>query len=518
MYDGSRNLRGLTATSCLLGYFSQPPFEEVASVPCFLLLTMNTLVAAGGQKTKDYTMSSCKSILFSSIARVALLLLCLMSMTNIVAQTEDDTLSFYVKGHDKVHICKWDISNDSVWITVSEVVEDSDKISAKMLELDKKKRAWADSVMQAERSVYEAEIAKLEALMQHEKDKTKVEDEGQLAILKHLQHASNIPQSSRRAIDKGKVPKGMTEWFLNNMREKQREKIAKIRDPYRPVTWSDARSWNVWDGHRPPQKVIYMRVRNPYCVDNYLNGTFQGGWNENDYNYYSLIKGWEWAERETPEDKEEHYPHEIYYRFYVSHPDYRVRGENNEQVYNNQGKLVRILKVNGSNYDLEKELLEELCKRDFLANKYDIKSASPATLTALRIRFGITDGTDARFDKYMKMAEQARDEKAAATTIDAYNRATKKQDEALSVLMEYVAKEREPQALKYIEQLKEDHKDDFKYLYRVVRLDNLCLKFYWLNADKQLSCVGKVTWKNDGLFNSQYTIELLPNEEITIKQ
>ena len=273
-------------------------------------------------------------------------------------------------------------------------------------------------------------------------------------------------------------------------------------------------------------ELVKKRVRNPYCTDNYYNGYFNmSSLNTVKCHYNRQIAGWEWAAHEQYEQKEEHYPVSLHYRYYPSHPEYRFCGESRNEVYNAQGGLVRITDINGgylyfgeNRKDLKKEILEQLCKRDFLANKYDINNAKPETKTALCIRFGQTNGVDVRFANAMKKAQQARDEKVAARSIEAYNRAVQKQDEALRVLMEYVSKEREPQALKYINQLETDHKDDFQYLYKIERIDDVTLKITWLNSNKECGCIAKVTWKNDGPFKAQHEVEVLPNEAIAIRK
>jgi len=95
----------------------------------------------------------------------------------------------------------------------------------------------------------------------------------------------------------------------------------------------------------------------------------------------------------------------------------------------------------GQGYEeITEAVMMAICKRDFLANKYDINRAKPETLLALRIKFDLADAVDARFKKYMKMAQDARDEKLSSTTPAQYAAAQKKQNEAWNVLMEYVAK------------------------------------------------------------------------------
>ena len=173
----------------------------------------------------------------------------------------------------------------------------------------------------------------------------------------------------------------------------------------------------------------------------------------------------------------------------------------------------------GQGYEeITEAVMMAICKRDFLANKYDINSAKPETLLALRIKFDLADAVDVRFKKYMKMAQDARDEKLSATTPAQYAAAQKKQNEALNVLMEYVAKERDPQAMNYIKQLKSDHESELSYLYKIERVDNVTFKLYFLNDKMECGCIALMKWSNKEPYEAQYEIELLPCETINIRR
>ena len=438
------------------------------------------------------------------------------------AQTPKDSITIYENGRDVGRICKWDINNDSLWIAVDAVVIDTAKIELKVAEVDKQKRIKADSVMQVQREKYDVELAEIKALMEYEKSKKKVEDPKLYDRLKNYKwkHQSSMPSEYTESIfNKGKVPKGMTASYLQPDYDEILKKKDEISDPYQPAMWRDAyRSERLY-----PRKTIKRKVRNPYCADNYLNGYFhESDFANKDFSYYNMVRGWEWVDKEEYESKSEHYPAELSYRFYASHPEYRVM---QNEVYDAQGSLVGMTQVVAQGpYDggfwrsFEKDIRQQLYKRDFLANKYDINKSTPETLTALRIKLGIIKNTDdARMEKWKKMAIEARDEKAAATTVAAYNRAEKKLYEAV-MMMASLDKTSNPQAKKYLEQLEADHVDDFKYLYKIERLDDLSFKFYWLNSNKECGCIAKVTWKGDGAYKVQYDVELLPNEVVTIRQ
>lgn len=286
-----------------------------------------------------------------------------------------------------------------------------------------------------------------------------------------------------------------------------------------------------------PKKQIAIPKPNPDCRDNYFNGTFRLNnhkpWSEYESHHWDNPQqshGWEWAIWENRKDlrsKTVYFPEERSYQYHPSHPEYRISCNWRDNycyhpnVYNEKGVLVRAGNIDGLGQGYEEiteAVMMAICKRDFLANKYDINSAKPETLLALRIKFDLADAVDVRFKKYMKMAQDARDEKLSATTPAQYAAAQKKQNEALNVLMEYVAKEREPQAMNYIKQLKSDHESELSYLYKIERVDNVTFKLYFLNDKMECGCIALMKWSNKEPYEAQYEIELLPCETINIRR
>ena len=283
-----------------------------------------------------------------------------------------------------------------------------------------------------------------------------------------------------------------------------------------------------------PRKQIAIPKPNPDCRDHYFNGTFR----LSDYKPWSTYEshhwdesqqsqGWEWLNGKDLQSKTVYFPEERSYRYHPSHPEYRISCNWRDNycfhpnVYDEKGVLVRAGNIDGLGQGYEEiteAVMTAICKRDFLANKYDINSAKHETLLALRIKFNLADAVDARFKKYEKMAQEARDEIVSATTPAQYAAAKKKQSEALNVLMEYVAKEREPQAMNYIKQLKSDHQSELSYLYKIERVDNVTFKLYFLNDKIECGCIALMKWSNKEPYEAQYEFELLPCETITIRR
>ena len=169
-------------------------------------------------------------------------------------------------------------------------------------------------------------------------------------------------------------------------------------------------------------------------------------------------------------------------------------------------------------YDLKDVVMGVICKGDFLANKYDINKADKKTLVALRIRFGITKGVDERYEKYKNIYAASIYSMMFATTLKEYRSALAKRDEAMKVLQEYVYKTIDGHADRYIEQLKKDHSEDLKYLYKIERIDNTTFKIYYLNDKLECGCIVLMKWFSSDPYNSGYEIELLPCETITIRK
>ena len=221
------------------------------------------------------------------------------------------------------------------------------------------------------------------------------------------------------------------------------------------------------------------------------------------------------------ESKDIFFPTQISYYEQAGHTEYRFKryGERYD-AYNENGKLIRVDNLTGSNipYNMKKDVMLAICKRDFLANKYDINKSTKKTLDALRIRFGIVDGVDERFKQYKEMYIASRYEMVNALTPEEYGAALAKHDVALKVMKEYALKQIDQQADNYIKQLEADHENELKYLYKIERIDNTTFKLYYLNDKMECSCVALMKWFNTASYECEYEIELLPNETITIRR
>ena len=407
-----------------------------------------------------------------------------------------------------------------------------------------KTRPWVD------------EIAIIDKLIEYEMSGAKIIEDN---VWQYLARNSKERRQDKdeKTISKRKVPKGFTDDVLLP----RKNHLQSLIDGYNPKmpSWNDifydhkqqyeytdperGTCYVFMDGIALPMKKAAVPKPNPNCRDNYFNGVFNR-YNKSSrpcFNAYEnegekwdgaqQSQGWEWLYSEDIQNEMKYvkvyFPEELGYHTHPKHSEYRFRyvidwgGWN---AFDEKGALIRVdnmtkfFRFTKFQEAVMDDILMQLCKRDFLANKYNINSAKPETLAALRIKFDLADAVDARFKKYMKMAQDARDEIVAATTPAQYAAAKKKQNEALNVLMEYVAKEREPQAMNYIKQLKSDHQSELSYLYKIERVDNVTFKLYFLNDKMECGCIALMKWKNKEPYEAQYEIELLPLEKITIRK
>lgn len=242
-------------------------------------------------------------------------------------------------------------------------------------------------------------------------------------------------------------------------------------------------------------------------------------------------KGWEWAITDSMKSATDYFVEPIEYLYHPSHPQYRFIndyrdgiGYNDANAYNNKGVLVRVGNIiNIDDYDLNnlaEQILLEICKRDFLANKYNINSASKEDLLALKLIFGITNNLDADYKKCKKMVDDADAELMRAYAEKNYGRYRRAKDMAGNAalkMLKYELKKVNEVASGYIDRLKAEHRNDLSYLYKIERVDDKAFKFYFLNDKMECGCIAQIKWHNKAPYEATFDVKLLPCETIQIK-
>lgn len=346
------------------------------------------------------------------------------------------------------------------------------------------------------------------------------------AKLKEFDNKEGVTKKDLKAIQNYKVPKGFSERILQPAKVALQEKIDQFVPPAEETRYN----WRKNKSSAPKKDVqIHTRVPNPECRDNYFNGNLpldsygsSSEYAKHRWDESQQSKGWEWVDGNKMESKDIFFPTKISYYEQAGHTEYRFKryGERYD-AYDENGKLMRVDNMIGRNLNstsMTKDVMLAICKRDFLANKYDINKSTKKTLDALRIRFGIVDGVDERFKQYKEMYIASRYEMVNALTPEEYGAALAKHDVALKVMKEYALKQIDQQADNYIKQLEADHENELKYLYKIERIDNTTFKLYYLNDKMECSCVALMKWFNTASYECEYEIELLPNKTITIRR
>jgi hypothetical protein len=340
-----------------------------------------------------------------------------------------------------------------------------------------------------------------------------------------------VTAKDRSKLQNGEFPKGFVERVLQPQKDSLQNIISKF-EPSPDIKMYDWRSMSrSMEIPKKPAQIL-TREPNPECRDNYFNGNIANGSDGYAWHHWDEAQqstGWEWVNKDEMEYKEVFYPEHLEYYAHSSHPEYRFDGsKKNQQIsresglfaYDEIGKLIRADNVLGDKipYHLKDDVMKAVCKRDFLANKYDINKAEKKTLVALRIRFGITKGVDERFEKYKNLCVASSYSMMTATTFEEYRSALAIHNEAMKVMREYAFMELDEQADNYIKQLEKDHAEDLKYLYKIERIDNITFKIFYLNDKLECGCIALMKWFSSKPYECEYEIELLPCETITIRK
>lgn len=459
--------------------------------------------------------------------------------------------------------------NDDLWVYETKQVIDTLKAdslcAAKNVEYNAKQQEQDFKIYKGR---IDAEIELIDQLMVAEREKITIVDKFKLRekLNELCVGNENVTKKDMKAIQNFKVPKGFTEKVLQPAKDSLLAQIDKFvpqpnvnryywrKEDYPRIVKEmedyEIRTKGYTLGGKPkridelPKKSIQIPKPNPECRDNYFNGQFRPNPHDPDNEYRrhkwdkaQQSKGWEWVNIDSMEDKSISYPEKLSWIEHPNHPEYRFKWRYDYtgllNAYNESGQLVRVGNIlNGWILnDMQKKVMTAICKRDFLANKYDINNAGENTLNALRSRLGVK-----KTDKALKAeaetakgladavakGEAARLEKNQAVTKKEYEKAAKKERDAVNAGAVYalsaLASALDEKADNYIKQLESDHSNDMKYLYKIERIDNTTFKVYYLNDKFECGCIALMKWYNKEVYDAEFEIELLPCEAITIRR
>ncbi len=302
-------------------------------------------------------------------------------------------------------------------------------------------------------------------------------------------------EKTENQLNKGKVFKEM-EQVLSLV-------ITKDIDPLISRT-QDSINMNVFDtyvykvtngSHVFPQKEILNRTKNP----NYRGALFI---QIRDKNYLlqdfdELDKrlqsqGWGWLEKEYGEEVRESYPIEYKYKKYKSHPEYKV--QNNRwmyQIFNKEGELIYIPWLLRADYGDVRDLIDYLLlleyRKDYESNKYNIKSEDKDVQYALKNQLGYSNEANPKAKRAFIKSSVADYESKKGT----WQKRTKAHLEAEKQADTYiyeVIKTYNPTAMKFLEQLKKDHAQDYRYLFKIKRINDTAFVLHFVDYEMKPRC------------------------------
>ena len=235
----------------------------------------------------------------------------------------------------------------------------------------------------------------------------------------------------------------------------------------------------------------------------------------------NMTKGWEWAnDKDQLVEKFEHYPN--YVKFYMSpnHPEYAVI---EGAIYDKNGKLLRVIECFQADYN---SIKWDIVKRDYLANKYDIKSAPKKTQDYLKKKLGLSAPTAEDMKRYKKIGNEYKEavvadikqkfavtkrEKRAAKA-DADRKGMKFASSFLNEMFDF-----DTEGDKFVEQICQDHRHDLKINYFVERIDELSFMVKYINCGNTgVIYTTKVWYTQDEKFAKKKHSELIGVEKVNI--
>ncbi len=266
-----------------------------------------------------------------------------------------------------------------------------------------------------------------------------------------------------------------------------------------------------------PYKIIQESILNP----NYRGLNYNRSSVLDESEYAGLIRGWEFLDSSTGTFRKDTYPQEINYLVYNEIPTYKVFGKTNSvrKVYDNNGNLKYI---SGLNRSISIEELEDIKRivylEDYKNNKHNIKSQSHKTLQFLEKSLSTpNEVTNIKYKKRNLLLKSAMvmDSyiKVAAfnpVLSENYAKVLKSSDKMKK--MQEEAKKIDVVGLRYIEQLEEDHKNDFEYVYQIDRLSDTSFRVVYLNAQTLTPsyCAVVLYYTGDKPYTTKFSTKLVP--------
>ncbi|MDE5850717.1 MAG: hypothetical protein K2H38_11285, partial [Muribaculaceae bacterium] len=178
------------------------------------------------------------------------------------------------------------------------------------------------------------------------------------------------------------------------------------------------------------------------------------------------IEGWEWVNGELRQNTI-HYPQHVTYKYSEAYPDYRIL---DNCVYDSIGNLVRVISYDGSDLysEIKEAYVDEQVIQDYKNNKYGILQKSKDVKYAIENKLGLSKEHNNRINQINSQVSN--------TYVKANGKGKKAAEKAAqNILGMFLANEQEKSrmnnqdAINFIRQCTEDHKDEFGELWKTDR-------------------------------------------------
>ena len=221
--------------------------------------------------------------------------------------------------------------------------------------------------------------------------------------------------------------------------------------------------------------------------------------------------GWTWVSDSLFKEEKGPAPDYLPLRSYSEYPQYYVCGN---YIFDNKGRLIRVQSFlrDSVTYEVKDYILNRLYVLDYITNKYNVKSLSSEAQYAIRNNLGISEEAELRL--------RQSGENILGALIDGVEAefwgSERDQWESLgkfagTVINFYSESERlnNKDAVQYLKELEEDHKNDLDYVYKIERTGNASFSILFLNGARDYTWQVNVKYlPGDGPFRVKKYIEI----------
>ena len=261
-----------------------------------------------------------------------------------------------------------------------------------------------------------------------------------------------------------------------------------------------------------PQKQILAPTKN----ENYRPNLFMEFRNSSDlfdeisrFDEKFQSRGWEWIINGEYDKKSESYPISYEYYQYAEHPEYKVLYKKEQPIlFDKDGNLVRVGYMwSSAIQDIREILLILEYRKDYEANKYNIKSEDSDVQYALRNRLGYSDEASNKMMTALAKTMAQDVSSYDANTFKKYVKTRRAAHQSAKGYVNELLRLANFTASNFWNQLEKDHENEYKYLYKIERLGDNSFKLQFVTYDMKPQYDVYVTYFGVAPFECKYAIE-----------